>query len=363
MEMINFGQLGNPTLVKRKPAALSRWRDKLANQVDRQKFWQFIFFEQWQRLRDRGKKLGILFMGDLPIYVSQDSADVWAHPKNFELQEDGRPRLVAGVPPDYFSETGQLWGNPIYSWDEMKRDNFSWWTERLRSSLEMFDIVRLDHFRGFEAYWAVPSTEQTAVNGKWIKAPGAELFASVQTALGPLNLVAEDLGDITQEVIDLRKQFKFPGMAVLQFAFSIDALAAQFRPHNFERELFAYTGTHDNDTTMGWWESTGGDSTRSAEDVRKEKELALRYLGADGREINWTVIRALMASVADVVIIPMQDVLGLGSESRMNKPGVASGNWSWRMPPGAFKSHYRQRLLEMAEVYDRVPKPAPSKKT
>jgi 4-alpha-glucanotransferase len=341
-------------LVKRDRAAMSKWRRKLKDEIACHRFQQFEFYRQWDALRGYANERGILIMGDIPIYVSHESADVWAHPGQFCLDEDGKPTEVSGVPPDYFSKTGQLWGNPIYRWEEMERSRFKWWIERLRGTFRLFDLVRLDHFRGFEAYWAVPASEETAVNGRWVKAPGAKLFRAAQRALGELKAVAENLGDITPEVEQLRRDFHFPGMAVLQFGFGSDPQASTFRPHNFERELFAYTGTHDNDTVMGWWASEGGDSTRSPEDVRKEKAIARRYIGPGDEPINWRLIRLLFSSVAQVAVMPMQDVLGLGSESRMNKPGVAGGNWSWRMSRAAFTEECQQRLRDLAEVYERT---------
>ena len=295
------------------------------------KFTQFEFFRQWNALREYAGVRGIRFMGDVPIYVAHDSADVWAHPDLFQVDADGRPVAVSGVPPDYFSATGQLWGNPLYRWDRMKADSYGWWVKRMRAAFGLFEMVRMDHFRGFQAYWDVPAQEKTAVNGRWVQGPGGELFDALEKALGELPLIAENLGVITPEVEAIRERFHFPGMAILQFAFGKDAQADSFKPHNYEPRLFAYTGTHDNDTVMGWWRSRGGDSTRTAEDVSSEKELARRYLNADGQEMNWVMIRALLASVAEAVLFPMQDVLGLGSEARMNTPSVASGNWRWRM--------------------------------
>ena len=342
-------------LVTRAPAALKDWRHKLKDDIECQRFQQFEFYRQWDALRQYSKERGIAIMGDIPIYVSHESSDVWAHKEQFCLDEAGNPTEVSGVPPDYFSETGQLWGNPIYRWPEMQRSGFKWWIERFRGTFRLVDLVRLDHFRGFEAYWAVPAAEQTAVNGRWVKAPGRELFRAVTKKLKQPHIVAENLGDITPEVEDLRQEFNFPGMAVLQFGFGTDPQAATFRPHNFERELFAYTGTHDNDTVMGWWTSEGGDSTRTPEDVCKEKAVTRRYLGPNEEPINWKMIRVLAGSVARVAIVPMQDVLGLGSESRMNMPGVGEGNWSWRMKPGAFTTEFQDRLRDLAEIYERVP--------
>jgi len=293
-------------------------------------------------------------MGDIPIYVAHDSADVWAHPELFHLDEQGRPTVVAGVPPDYFSATGQLWGNPIYRWDVLANCGYRWWIDRFRASLHLFDIVRLDHFRGFEAYWEVPAGASTAPGGKWVKGPGAEFFHALQAGLGELPIVAENLGVITPEVEAIRKQFGFPGMSLLQFAFGNDPQGPSFRPHNYARELVAYTGGHDNDTTIGWWTSSGyGDSTRTAEDVRKEREFTRAYLGFENQAINWVFIRTVLASVADIAIIPLQDVLGLGSEARMNLPGTISGNWKWRYRPSILTNEIAERLGMMTTLYDR----------
>ncbi len=308
---------------------------------------QFEFFREWHALREYCVARGIRLMGDLPIYVAEDSADVWAHRDLFRFD------AAAGVPPDYFSATGQMWGNPLYRWERMAADGYRWWVERMRAALELFDLVRMDHFRGFEAYWAVPAGERTAVRGKWEKGPGAELFRVLERELGKLPLVAENLGVITPEVEAIRGEFGFPGMAVLQFAFGTDPQAPSFRPHNYPRNIVAYTGTHDNDTAMGWWSGGGGASTRSAEDVEREKARARAYLATDGSEMNWVMIRALMASVADTVLFPMQDVLGLGSAARMNTPAVADGNWRWRVRGEALKEEVAARLREMAELYER----------
>lgn len=318
------------------------------------RFVQFQFFRQWSALRDYCHSKGIRIMGDIPIYVAHDSADVWAGRHLFDLAPDGRPNAVAGVPPDYFSATGQLWGNPIYRWDEMERDGFSWWIERFRATLDVVDIVRLDHFRGFEAFWEVPASEPTAIHGRWVKAPGVQLFETLRRALGPLPIVAENLGVITPEVEAMREQFGFPGMTVLQFAFGNDPQAPTFLPHNYPRAVVAYTGTHDNDTTVGWWTSIGeGDSTRSREDIVKERARCRAYLNSDGREIHWDFIRALFASVADLAIVPLQDVLGLGSEARMNLPGNISGHWRWRFSSGALGSQHAERLRTLVELYGR----------
>lgn len=316
--------------------------------VEFHKFLQFEFFREWRELKTYCANRGIAMMGDIAIYAAMDSADVWSRPDLFRF--DG----VSGVPPDYFSATGQLWGNPIYRWDRMKAEGYAWWIARMRAALELFDLVRLDHFRGFEAYWQVPAGETTAINGEWIKGPGPDLFRSLEAALGKLPLVAENLGVITPEVEAIRHEFGFPGMAVLQFAFGKDPQADSFKPHNYERNLVAYSGTHDNDTAAGWWRSEGiGDSTRTAEGVRREKSLTRAYLDTDGAEIHWTFIRTLMASVADTVLFPMQDVLGLGSEARMNTPATPSGNWRWRMRPDAASEEHAERLRSLTTLYGR----------
>lgn len=321
---------------------------KLPYPEDVHRFWQFEFFREWNDLKTEANRRGIRIMGDMPIYVASDSADVASHPELF------RTDVVAGVPPDYFSATGQRWGNPIYRWDVMKKNGYEWWIQRFRHTLTLFDMVRLDHFRGFEAYWQVPATEKTAIHGEWVKGPGAELFATVEGALGSLPIVAENLGVITEQVEAIRRRFCYPGMSVLQFAFGTDPQAPTFRPHNYPREVVAYTGTHDNDTTVGWWTSTGEtDSTRSAEDIVRERNFTRRYLRTDGSEINWVFIQTIMASVADTVLVPLQDVLGLGSEARMNLPGRAQGNWQWRFCEGDLTDSMAARLNELATMYDR----------
>jgi 4-alpha-glucanotransferase len=328
---------------------------KLAPQMKAHKFYQFEFFRQWEQLRSYCQQHGIRFMGDVPIYVAHDSADVWAHPDLFHIDGNGLPTIVAGVPPDYFSATGQLWGNPIYRWDVLAAQGYKWWIDRFRASLGLFDMVRLDHFRGFEAYWEIPAGETTAIHGRWVKGPGEDFLSALQNAFGGLPIVAENLGVITPEVEKLRHQFGLPGMSLLQFAFGNDPQGPSFRPHNYSRDLVAYTGGHDNDTTVGWWSSTGaGDSTRSPEDVRKERAFAHAYLDLrDDAEIHWTMIRAVFASVADVAIVPLQDVLGLGTQARMNLPGTTSGNWKWRYRGGALTSTLANRLQSLTTIYDR----------
>lgn len=343
-----------PSVRARRPEALEHWRRQLANEIGLHRFYQFEFFDQWRALKQHCAAAGIRIMGDVPIYVAHDSADVWAHTEYFELDEKGNPAAVAGVPPDYFSATGQLWGNPLYRWDVLAASGYRWWIERLAATLKMVDVIRLDHFRGFEAYWAVFAGETTAVNGRWIKGPGAAFLQAAVDALGDLPLVAENLGVITPEVEAIRNQFGFPGMSILQFAFGKDPQAPDFRPHNYPHARVAYTGTHDCDTTVGWWTSAGkGESTRTEEDIRKEHDYTRRYLNLDRQDIHWAFIRALMASVADTVVFPLQDVLGLGSEARMNLPATPSGNWRWRFRGDALTPALARRLRELTEVYER----------
>ena len=341
----------------RKPEALARWEEALSGPIATQKYIQYQFFKQWSELKTYCHQRGIQMMGDIPIFAAHDSADVWAHPEFFHLDADGNPSVQAGVPPDYFSATGQLWGNPLYRWEAMAETGYAWWIERLRAILKLVDIVRLDHFRGFEAYWEVPGGDRTAVNGRWVKAPGGQLLEAVQKTLGDLPIVAETLGVNTPAVEALRDRFGFPGMGILQFAFGTDPQAPEFMPHNYSRHFVVYTGTHDNDTTIGWWTSSGvGDSTRTAENIRAERDFALQYLGTDGREMNWVFIRTVLASVADTAIIPLQDVLGLGSKARMNLPGTSGGNWQWRFTADQLTPQLGQRLRQLTVIYDRAAK-------
>lgn len=344
-----------PPIRRRDPIALREWSKRLAPELLAFKYWQFEFFRQWDQLKTYCKQRAIRFMGDIPIYVAHDSADVWSHPELFYLNDDGSPTVVSGVPPDYFSATGQLWGNPIYRWDVLAESRYQWWIERFRASLALFDMVRLDHFRGFESYWEVPGGETTAINGRWTKGPGEDFLSALQEAFGGLPIVAENLGVITPPVEKLRHQFGLPGMSLLQFAFGTDPQGPSFRPHNYTRDLVAYTGGHDNDTTVGWWNSSAGaDSTRTLEDVRKEHDFARAYLNFhDDAEISWVMIRAVLASVADIAMVPLQDVLSLGSEARMNLPGRVSGNWKWRYRPGSLTKDLGARLHALATLYDR----------
>ncbi|MFQ5340442.1 MAG: 4-alpha-glucanotransferase, partial [Anaerolineae bacterium] len=322
--------------------AVSAVARELDDQIEFHRYLQFQFFRQWLALKRYANQQGIRIIGDIPIFVAYDSAETWSNPDLFYFDEAGKPTVVAGVPPDYFSPTGQLWGNPLYRWDVMAETGYTWWIERFRAALGLFDIVRVDHFRGFEAYWEVPATEKTAVKGRWVKGPGADLFHVVEQALGKLPIIAEDLGVITPEVEEIRNAFGFPGMKVLQFAFDSDA-TNEFLPHNYERNCVVYTGTHDNDTTCGWFES------RPA----KEQDFVLKYLGSDGSEIHWDFIRLAFSSVADAAIVPLQDVFGLGNEARMNFPSRASGNWTWRYTPDMLTDDIAARLHTLAEVYCR----------
>lgn len=346
-----------PELVRREPAALTRAREQLHEQVAAHKFFQFLFFKQWFALKTYCNERGIHIIGDIPIFVAHDSADVWTNPEQFKLDANGRPLVVAGVPPDYFSKTGQLWGNPLYDWDRMLADGFKWWIERVRASLQTVDIARIDHFRGFAACWEIPGGDQTAERGRWVEAPGAELFAAIRARLGELPIIAEDLGVITPDVEKLRDDSGFPGMHVLQFGFSSDPGNVDL-PHKYHPNVAVYTGTHDNDTTVGWFNSVAGEgSTRSAPQIAAEREFCQKYLNTDGREIHWDFIRAVLASVADTAIVPLQDLLGLGSEARMNLPNSTSGNWAWRFGAEALTPAHSERLRDLTGTYGRIHKP------
>jgi 4-alpha-glucanotransferase len=331
------------TLARREPGALIQAGAALHDQIAALKFFQFLFFRQWRSLRDYCHERSIEIIGDLPIFVAYDSADVWAHREYFKLDFDGKPIVVAGVPPDYFSETGQLWGNPIYDWERLRATGFDWWVNRVRVGFEMFDLLRVDHFRGFAACWEIPAGEPTAENGEWVPTPGAELFEALMQKLGKLRIIAENLGVITPDVEKLREDCGFPGMRVLQFAFGSDATNDHL-PHNYTRDAVAYTGTHDNDTTVGWF----------AKLDQKERDACLKYLAADGKEINWDLIRAAYASVANTAIVPLQDVIGLGSEARMNLPASTIDNWKWRLSSNQLEDELDSRLRELVTTYGRV---------
>jgi 4-alpha-glucanotransferase len=331
---------------KSHPEVLEQWRQRLESEVLFHKYLQFEFFRQWSKLKQYANAGGIQIIGDIPIYVAHDSADVWAHPDIFCLDEEtGEPSLMAGVPPDYFSETGQLWGNPVYKWEKLQQDDFGWWVQRFEALLEYVDIIRIDHFRGFEAYWAVKQGETTAIHGEWIKAPGEEFFQVLNDKLGKLPIMAEDLGIITPEVDALRDRFEFPGMKILHFAFG-GGPDNPYLPFIYSRNCVVYTGTHDNNTTVGWFNQIS----------EQEKGNVLRYLGAQSSEgIHWDLIRLALGSVANQAIIPVQDLLGLGGEAQMNFPSKAEGNWGWRYRPGALTEDLRDRLKSLTYTYGRAP--------
>ena len=326
----------------RKAKAMAEARQQYAKEIAIEKVLQFAFDRQWRDLRRAAEGRGIRILGDIAIFVSMDSSDVWANPGMFQLDKNLQPTAVAGVPPDYFSPTGQRWGNPLYRWDVLKKTGFAWWVSRIRRSCQLYDIVRLDHFRGFEAYWSVPAEEETAINGEWVKAPGAELFQTLERELGALPLVAEDLGVITPEVDALRIASGMPGMRVLQFGF--DSKESHMHlPHRFTVDTVAYTGTHDNDTTVGWWQ-------KASDHDRAEVET---YVGPTGGYPVWPLMRALYASVAELTLVPAQDLLALDSEARMNTPAVPSGNWSWRAPEGSWTGGLAHGLRTLVQVTDR----------
>ncbi|HUB17285.1 MAG TPA: 4-alpha-glucanotransferase [Acidobacteriaceae bacterium] len=338
----------------REPGALERLRIEHGEELATSQLLQFAFDEQWRALREYCAARGIAFVGDIAIFVNYDSADVWTHPELFELNPNLTPIRVAGVPPDYFSATGQRWGNPLYKWDVLRQSGFAWWVDRIRRAHSVYDIIRLDHFRGFEAYWAIPAQDETAVNGQWIKAPGAAFFQALRDQIGQLPFIAEDLGLITPEVDALREHFGFPGMKVLQFGFSGRG-AHLHLPHRFVTNTVAYTGTHDNDTTRGWWDHGATDAEKAAASV---------YLGAPSNspaaDVVWPLIRAAASSVADLVLFPVQDILALGSEARMNVPSRPSGNWSWRCPENALSPALAQKLGALTETTDRDQHDAPA---
>jgi 4-alpha-glucanotransferase len=318
------------------------------------RFIQFEFSQQWSALRSYCNERGIAIMGDIPIFVAHNSADVWGNPHLFDLDEAGNPKTIAGVPPDYFSATGQCWGNPLYRWDVMADDGYEWWMQRIRSILNQVDLVRLDHFRGFEKFYEIPAGAKTAVHGHWVEGPGDKFFARVKEVFGKLPFVAEDLGLITPEVHALRDRWELPGMRVLQFAFGNESQDDTFKPYNFVPNCVVYTGTHDNDTTVGWFTSRPGETnTLNPEQARAEREFALRYLRSDGREIHWDFIVVALSSVANTAIYPMQDVLGLGSESRMNTPATTENNWTWRFQEGDLRTEDSSKLYELTRTYGR----------
>jgi 4-alpha-glucanotransferase len=337
----------------REPGAVATWRAHLPAEVEAQQFYQFLFFKQWRALKTYANERDIRIVGDIPIFVANDSADAWSHRELFYFDADGNSTVIAGVPPDYFSPTGQRWGNPLYRWDVMQAQGFAWWIERCRAAFEMYDLTRIDHFRGFQAYWEVPASEPTAMNGRWVEAPGMELFRTLERALRPpsppaqsappplgegsrLPIIAEDLGVITPEVTAIRDAFGFPGMRIFQFAFVADT-APNFLPRNYIPHCVAYVGTHDNNTTMGWFSSLDAP-------VRAQ---VLEYTGSDGSEIEWVMMRKLLESAANTAVVTMQDLLGLGEDARMNLPGRPGGNWTWRFTPEQLTGEMEARLRDL----------------
>lgn len=330
-------------LRRREPHALREAGERYAAEIRFHRWAQYLFFSQWTELKRCANERGIRIVGDIPIFVAYDSADVWARQDLFELDQEGRPVVVAGVPPDYFTATGQLWGNPHYRWDVMKARGYDWWIDRMRKLLELVDIVRLDHFRGFAAAWAVPFGNDTAVQGDWVPGPGRDLFAALESALGRLPIIAEDLGVITPDVVQLREEFGFPGMQVLQFAFGLGPWSTAL-PYNFTSNMVVYTGTHDNDTTVGWFASLDPPT----------RQQVLDYAATQGLDIGWDLIRLAFASVAEYAVVPIQDVLRLGSNARMNLPGTVGGNWSWRFADGDLTESHIDGLRFLAQTYGRA---------
>lgn len=346
----NFGGVSwnnwEPEIARREPESLEKWRQQLNAEIYYYKYVQFEFFRQWTGLKGYANLRDIKIIGDIPIYVAHDSADVWSHREIFCLDEaSGEPALMAGVPPDYFSSTGQLWGNPVYNWEKLQANNFEWWVERFEAIFAYVDVTRIDHFRGFDAYWAVKRGQETAMYGEWIKAPGTALLDLINQKFGDLPIIAEDLGVITPEVVALRDRYEFPGMKILQFAFGAGP-GDPFLPFNYDRNCVVYTGTHDNDTTVGWFNQLSN----------YERDEVLRYLGCiDPQGIHWSLIRMGWMSIANMAIVPYQDLLGLGTDARMNFPGKPEGNWGWRYRPEALNREVGDRLKTMTYISGRAP--------
>jgi 4-alpha-glucanotransferase len=332
----------------REPGVLAYYRRTLADSATYQEYLQWLFAQQWRAVKSYANCHGVQIIGDIPIFVSDDSADVWSHPELFKLDAEGKPTVIAGVPPDLFSETGQRWGNPHYRWDVMAQEGYRWWIERIRHTLTQVDIVRIDHFRGFEAAWEVPACDDTAAKGQWVACPGPALFQAVEAELGKLPIIAEDLGVITPEVDALRTRFNLPGMKILQFAFAMEN-NPNYLPHNYEQNYIVYPGTHDNNTVIGWFNEPGR--------VGSEKWNCLRYLGTDGHDLAWDFVRLAWSSVANQAVACLQDVMNLGAEARMNTPSTVSGNWQWRYTPDMLSDAYGARLREMTVIFERHRKP------
>lgn len=330
---------------KRRPEAIELYRNELSDEIEFWSFIQFLFFKQWNELKSYANEKGIKIIGDMPIYVAEDSADVWSNPEAYLIYEETlKPISIAGCPPDAFSETGQLWGNPLYDWNYMEKTGYKWWIKRVEESLKIYDVVRIDHFRGFESYWEIPYGDTTAINGKWVKGPGIKLFNAIKESLGEINVIAEDLGFLTNEVKEFLEETGFPGMKVLQFAFD-EREESNYLPHTYTNNCIAYTGTHDNDTFRGWFELTGNKS-----DVKYCKE----YLALTEEEgYNWGFIRGTWASVADVSIALMQDFLNLGNETRVNFPSTLGGNWKWRIKEGSYNTELADKIYKYTKMYGR----------
>lgn len=370
-----------PALRHRDAEAVARAYEDLREPVRHHAYLQYEAARQWRGLRERSAKKGVSLIGDIPIFVAHESADVWANPEVFSLDEQGQPTVVAGVPPDYFSATGQRWGHPLYRWDVLRERGYGWWMARFRRTLALFDVVRIDHFIGFVRYWEIPASSETAVNGRWVQGPGEEFFHRLREELGRIPVIAEDLGTVTEEVVSLREKFRMPGMRVLQFAFGGDARTNDHLPHLHTRPNVVYTGTHDNDTTVGWYRdlrkraglngngrsgegadtadraagpAPGKGEAEARRAARREHEFLLSYLGTKGKDVHWDMIRLAHGSVADIAMIPAQDLLGVGSEARMNMPSAATGNWAWRMPEGALTPAIAARLRSLTETYGRL---------
>jgi 4-alpha-glucanotransferase len=341
-------------LATRDPQTLARRREALAERIASHRYRQWQFFSQWLSLKAYANERGVQIIGDIPIFVAMDSADVWAHPQLFYFNEELEPEVVSGVPPDYFSETGQLWGHPLYRWEVMEENEYAWWIDRFRMAFTQADVVRIDHFRGFYNYWEIPAEAETAVTGRWVYGPGAGLFRSVTGALGDVSIIAEDLGDFDVEsragVDALQEEFGYPGMKVLQFAFG-GSPSDPFLPHNYDAQCMVYTGSHDNDTVVGWYQVTATEA---------ERDYVRKYLGSDGSDIAWSLIRLAWSSVANTAMTTAQDLLSLGHEARMNTPGtVGKPNWTWRLLPGALGGEIANRLRELTAIYGRYPKTRP----
>ena len=342
-------------LKQREGSALEAARRDLAAEVQYHEFLQFEFARQWSKLREYANSRGVKLLGDVPMFVAHDGSDVWAHQAIFQLDEHGQQRVVAGVPPDYFSAEGQRWGNPLYDWNVLRETGYAWWMNRFKSTLERFDALRLDHFIAFHRYWEIPANSPSAREGRFVGVPGEDFFEKVRSTLGHLPFIAEDLGLITPEVGALRDRFEMPGMRVLEFAF-VDPNSREYQPHRFPKRTVVYTGTHDNDTVVGWL--AGHERARTEHDeraLRAERERALAYAGSDGREAHWDMIRLALMSAADTAIFPLQDLLGQGAEARMNVPGTASGNWEYRALPNEIDLAVADRMASLCETYERIP--------